>query len=99
MSSANITLKTSDVTIFPYRASKTYILSSSLYSANDIIFYSGSNTTLSPTGSLTQGQLFYKSIRHLYYSNILSSSAIPEPLSSQNYAQLVTDSQIGRAHV
>jgi hypothetical protein len=96
MSSAFKTLKTSDVTVTPYVTNKSYTIpyNVSTYSTYGINYtYAAANT-----GSLlnpSTNQLYYRSVRQLYYSNYLSSLAPTIPLSEQDYNQLEED-QYGR---
>jgi len=94
MSSANKTLKTSDVSVVPYKASRYRIFDYSEFSSNGIVIYSGSNEQQSTTASLSKQGLVYRSIRHLYYSHDLPSLAPTEPLSQQNYVQLQEDQDV-----
>jgi len=91
MSSANKTLKTSDVSVTPYKASR-----SSTYNtpANGITLAIGNNELQSTTTPLSTQGLLYRSIRHLYYSHDLPSLAPTEPLSEQNYIQLQDDQKV-----
>jgi len=94
MSSANKTLKTSDVSVVPYKASRNRIFTYSEFSSNGIVVYSGSNEQQSTTASLSPKGLMYRSIRHLYYSHDLPSLAPTQPLSEQNYTQLQEDQNV-----
>ena len=96
MSSANKTLKTSDITVFPYTANKSFVIASSSLSASGIIIYSGINIPFSTTGSYPQSGLYYRSARHLYYSNDLTNLNTPNPISYQSYDELVEDQQVGK---
>lgn len=93
MSSANKTLKTSDITVFPYIANKSFVIPSSSLSASGIITYDGINGVISTTGSYSQNSLYYRSVRHLYYSNGLVNLNTPEPISFQTYNELEEDQQ------
>lgn len=94
MSSANKTLKTSDITVFPYTANKSFTIASSSLSASGINVYSGTNIPFSSTGSYPQSGIYYRSIRHLYYSNNLANLNTAEPLSYQSYDELAEDEQV-----
>lgn len=94
MSSANKTLKTSDITVFPYRANKNYVIASSSFFSSSINIFTGVNVIPSTTGSVPQSALYYRSVRQLYYSHYTPSLAPTIPLSEQDYDQLQED-QIG----
>lgn len=94
MSSANKTLKTSDITVFPYTANKSFVIDSSSLSTNGINIYTGTNIPQSETGSLPQAGIYYRSIRHLYYSNNLANLNTPEPLSYQSFEELAEYQQV-----
>lgn len=89
MSSAFKTLKTSDVTVTPYITNKTWNIP---YTTANAATYSIEYTTGDQnTGALltpTTAQLYYRSIRQLYYANYLSSISPATPISSQDYSQL-----------
>lgn len=97
MSSAFKTLKTSDVTVTPYTTNKSWSI---LYNANTYTNYGIEYTYADQnTGSLinpTAGQLQYRSIRQLYYSNYLPSISPSIPVSEQDYSQLEEDQFGGR---
>ena len=85
MSSAYKTLKTSDITVAPYRAYKTYTVSNVDYSNYGIERFSDSNTPTSPDYP------YYRSIRQLYYSYNRTNLATTIPLSEQSITQLQDD--------
>ena len=88
MSSVYKTLKTSDVTAYPYKANKSFSFSSSSLYGNGITILNGINIPLSNTGSLPAAALYYRSARQLYYSNYVPSLAPNLPISEQTYDQL-----------
>lgn len=96
MSSANKTLKTSDITVFPYTANKRFVIPSASFSASGIEIYSGVNVPVSTTGSYPQSGLYYRSIRHLYYSNDQINLNTAEPLSYQSYSELEEYEQVDK---
>ncbi len=82
MSSAYKTLKTSDITVSPYKAQKVWTIPSESFQSYGIELLSGSNN---PTSS---NYNYYRSIRQLYYSYNRPSLATPVPTSEQNSEQL-----------
>lgn len=91
MSSAFKTLKTSDITTFPYKVGKLSTFQDPEFGKNGIYVYTGINTLPSPSGGLSQEALNYRSIRQLYYSQFLSSISPQTPYSQQTYDQLLQD--------
>lgn len=92
MSSAFKTLKTSDVTVAPYKTNKSWSIpyttgNAATYSIDYIVADQNTGTLLAPT----EAQLYYRSIRQLYYSNYLPSISPNIPLSEQDYNQLEED--------
>lgn len=89
MSSAFKTLKTPDITVSPYASSKGWNIpyttqNASTYSIDYITADQNTGTLLTPT----EAQLYYRSVRQLYYSNYLPGLAPSVPLSEQDYNQL-----------
>lgn len=70
------TLKASDISVTPIRLkySQSYDISSMV--SNGIELLTGTNGTMSPTGSYSQEFLNYVSIRNLYYMNYISGSLL-----------------------
>ena len=96
MSSAFKTLKTSDVTVTPYVTNKSWSIpytptTYTSYGIDYILADQNTGSLLSPT----EAQLYYRSVRQLYYSNYLPSLSPTIPLSEQDYSQLEED-QYGR---
>jgi len=89
MSSAYKTLKTSDITVYPYKVNKSYSFGSQTeMSASGILVTAGVNEPYTPPEVPTQPLAYYRSIRHLYYSRNLQSLSPNTPLSEQTYDQL-----------
>jgi hypothetical protein len=95
MSSAYKTFKTSDITVFPYKASKTFSYTQDTVTDAGISVLVGLNNTVSSAGSVPNSTLYYRSARQLFYSNGLANLAPPKPLSEQDYGQLVEDEKGG----
>lgn len=95
MSSAYKTFKTSDITVFPYKASKTFSYTQDTVTEAGIEITATFNGPVSSTGSVADSTLYYRSARQLYYSNGLKSLAPPKPLSEQDYGELVEDQKGG----
>lgn len=95
MSSAYKTFKTSDITVFPYKASKAFSYTQDTVTAAGIEIYEALNNPVSSTGSVADSTLYYRSARQLYYSNGLRSLAPSKPLSEQDYGELVEDEKGG----
>lgn len=89
MSSAYKTLKTSDITVYPYKVNKSYSFGSQIeMSASGILVTAGVNEPYTPPEVPTRPLAYYRSIRHLYYSRNLQSLSPNTPLSEQTYDQL-----------
>lgn len=88
MSSVNKTLKTSDITVTPYKTNKVFSFESASLYDNGIYIIDGVNIPLTNTGSLPDSAIYYRSVRQLYYSNYTPSLAPNMPLSEQDYNQL-----------
>lgn len=98
MSSAFKTLKTSDVTVTPYVTNKSYTIR--LTTANATAYglaYNlfNSQTTIGTGPTYDSSALYYRSVRHLYYSNYLPSLSPTIPIAEQSYSELEED-QSGR---
>lgn len=91
MSSAFKTLKISDVTISPYKATKTWTLYKSTYSSYGVTILTGSCTTQDDILTFSQEDINYRSVRQLYYSNQLPNLETTIPLSEQTNEQLQDD--------
>jgi hypothetical protein len=95
MSSAYKTFKTSDITVFPYKASKTFSYTQDTVTDAGISTVKAFNYP-SDTVLFTAGKsVYYRSARQLFYSNGLASLAPSKPLSEQNYDELVEDEKGG----
>ncbi len=88
MSSAFKTLKTSDITVYPYKANKSFSFESSSLYGNGIFIFNTVNIDQTATGSLPAPAIYYRSARQLYYSHYVPSLAPNMPLSEQTYGQL-----------
>ena len=95
MSSANKTLKTSDLTVFPYKASKTFSYTQDTVTDAGISTIQAFNYTPGTVLFTAGRSSYYRSARQLFYSNGLKSLAPPKPLSEQNYDELVEDEKGG----
>jgi len=96
MSSAFKTLKISDVTVSPYKATKTWTLSKSTYSNYGVTILTGSYTSQTDILAYTQQDINYRSVRQLYYSNLLPNLTYTTPLSEQSNESLQDDLTVGR---
>ena len=74
MSRAANTLTTSDVLTTPIKLKYSSSYDSSSYYGAGIRVLSGVNGPISVTGSVPQKTLYYRSVRHLFYSNYLTGS-------------------------
>jgi hypothetical protein len=96
MSSAFKTLKISDVTISPYKATKTWTFYSSSYTSSGISILSGSCTSQADILNYSQEDINYRSVRQLYYSNQLPNLEYVTPLSEQSNESLRDGLIVGR---
>lgn len=74
MSSAYKTLTTSDFSVVPYKALRSYTYVSCSIEDAEIRAYKGINIPQTVTGSLSQESIFYSSIKNLYYTYNISAS-------------------------
>ena len=77
MSRASNTLKASDISTTPIKLRYAFTASSVDYSTYGITVISGSNGSVTITGSVNQNIVNYRTIRQLYYQNWLTGSLIP----------------------
>jgi len=90
MSRASNTLKTSDVTVTPFKVVNSYTIpiNQENYSKYGLSYQQLSPADITPGVLPSTSQLYYRSIRHLYYSRYLPSVSQNIPISQQNYQQL-----------
>lgn len=89
MSFAYKSLKTSDISVYEYKASKGFTFASSSFGTDGIRILSGSNDNIGENQIYPTTLLYYRSLRHLYYSNYLNSLAPTQPLSTLTYEELI----------
>lgn len=87
MSRASNTLTTSDVLTTPIKLKYSASYDSSSYTSAGIRVLKGVNDAITITGSVAQTTLNYISVRHLFYSNYLTSSYLQTSSSFFNWEQ------------
>ena len=87
MSRASNSLKTSDVLTTPIKLKYTSSFESGSTEEVGIRILTGVNGSISTTGSIPEETLLYRSIKHLYYSNYLTSSIQVSASYTDNWPQ------------
>ena len=76
MSRASNTLKASDITTTPIKLKYAFTASYDIFSSYGISVNSGSNGSITVSGSVPQSTINFRTIRQLYYQNYLTGSLI-----------------------
>jgi hypothetical protein len=84
MGSATKTLKTSDISAYPFRVYKQYTIPSSSYASSSITILSGSYNIDTNT-PVSQSLINYNSLKQLYYAGYLTSSVQTNNKSGSYY--------------